>query len=47
MRPITEGDSTRLGAADGVSKTASDYGVGGERHFGGVNGPVGGLPYGG
>lgn len=47
MRPMSEGDSTRLGAADGLSETASDYGVGGERLLGRVNGPMGGLPYGG
>lgn len=46
MRPIAESDSPRLGSADGVAEAASNYGVGGERNFGGANPPVGGLPYG-
>ncbi|GAA2740404.1 hypothetical protein GCM10009868_02470 [Terrabacter aerolatus] len=47
MRSLSEALSPRHGAADGVAEKATDYGVGGERNFGGVNGPMGGLPYGG
>lgn len=45
MWPMTEGDSPRLGSADGVAEKATDYGVGSERNFCGAQPPVGGTPY--
>lgn len=43
-QPVKEGDGPRLGSADGVAEKATDYGVGGERNFGGAQPPIGGTP---
>ena len=46
-RAMTEQDRQRQGVAQDLSAKRTDYGVGGERNFGGVGGSAGGNPLGG